>query len=129
MSAAVFLHVWVLRSMELPQIATILRDVVRMYSCLHYTFGSFGMVCDRYQCFADQKEFEQQVQKKQPHKIDIGAVFTLPPKARAPVVGFFCRPRLEHAVHVSRVPSLRRMFCFCCGSTKFGSLCGVCFFL
>lgn len=37
----------------------------------------------RYQCFADQKEFEQQVQRKQPHKIDIGAVFTLPPKVRA----------------------------------------------
>eukprot|EP00904_Undaria_pinnatifida_P010684 jgi/Undpi1/6746/HiC_scaffold_20.g09225.m1 len=34
----------------------------------------------RYQCFADLKEFEQQVQRKQPHKIDIGAVFTLPPK-------------------------------------------------
>lgn len=36
----------------------------------------------RYQCFADQKEFEQQVQRKQPHKIDIGAVFTIPPKVR-----------------------------------------------
>ncbi|CAM9961834.1 unnamed protein product [Choristocarpus tenellus] len=34
----------------------------------------------RYQCFADRAEFEQQVQRKQPHKIDIGAVFTLAPK-------------------------------------------------
>ena len=43
---------------------------------------SFDFVRERcrYQCFADQKEFEQQVQRKQPHKIDIGAVFTIPPK-------------------------------------------------
>ncbi|CAM9303908.1 unnamed protein product [Discosporangium mesarthrocarpum] len=34
----------------------------------------------RYLCFADCAEFEQQVQRKQPHKIDIGAVFSLPPK-------------------------------------------------
>lgn len=45
------------------------------------SFNLVRGIC-RYQCFADQKEFEQQVQRKQPHKIDIGAVFTIPPKAR-----------------------------------------------
>lgn len=43
-------------------------------------YRASGRARRRYQCFADQKEFEQQVQRKQPHKIDIGAVFTLPPK-------------------------------------------------
>ena len=30
----------------------------------------------RYQSFRDKSEFEAAIQKKQPHKIDIGAVFT-----------------------------------------------------
>lgn len=56
---------------------------------------------DRYQCFADRKEFEQQVQKKQPHKIDIGAVFTFPPKVRVSIiVNFFLSACLEHVVRV-----------------------------
>ncbi|CAM9768940.1 unnamed protein product [Pylaiella littoralis] len=52
------------------------------FSKREFSFTIEDDVYIRYQCFADQKEFEQQVQKKQPHKIDIGAVFTLPPKAR-----------------------------------------------
>lgn len=34
----------------------------------------------RYQCFRDQAEFTTAIKKRQPHKIDIGAVFTAPPK-------------------------------------------------
>jgi len=34
----------------------------------------------RYQCFRDVDEFKAGIQKRQPHKIDIGAVFTAPPK-------------------------------------------------
>jgi len=33
----------------------------------------------RYQAFRDQSEFEAAIKKRQPHKIDIGAVFTAPP--------------------------------------------------
>lgn len=34
----------------------------------------------RYQCFRDEAEFAAGIRKRQPHKIDIGAVFTAPPK-------------------------------------------------
>lgn len=34
----------------------------------------------RYQCFKDCKELTAAIQKRQPHKIDIGAVFNAPPK-------------------------------------------------
>lgn len=34
----------------------------------------------RYQSFRDASELAAAIQKKQPHKIDIGAVFTYPPK-------------------------------------------------
>lgn len=34
----------------------------------------------RYQSFKTEKEFREAIQKRQPHKIDIGAVFTAPPK-------------------------------------------------
>ena len=36
----------------------------------------------RYQSFKDCEEFKAAVQKRQPNKIDIGAVFTHPPKVR-----------------------------------------------
>lgn len=38
----------------------------------------------RYQSFRDQAEMEAAIQKKQPHKIDIGAVFTAPVSIPAP---------------------------------------------
>jgi DNA primase small subunit len=34
----------------------------------------------RYQSFKDKSEFVAAIQKRQPHKIDIGAVFSAPPK-------------------------------------------------
>ena len=34
----------------------------------------------RYNCFRDHKEMKAAMMKRQPHKIDIGAVFNLPPK-------------------------------------------------
>jgi DNA primase small subunit len=47
---------------------------------------SFTMEDDiyiRYQCFRDEKEMREAMQKRQPHKIDIGAVFSAPPKEHA----------------------------------------------
>ncbi|CAM9579800.1 unnamed protein product [Phaeothamnion confervicola] len=37
----------------------------------------------RYQCFRDLEEMRTVVQRRQPHKIDIGAIFTLPPRDHA----------------------------------------------
>eukprot|EP01035_Chromulina_nebulosa_P030337 gene30337-40313_t len=37
----------------------------------------------RYQSFKDKNEMISAIQKRQPHKIDIGAVFTAPPKDHA----------------------------------------------
>ena len=63
-----------------------------MFNWLSYTGGSeyfinrewsFTMEDDiyiRYQCFRDETEMKNAMQKRQPHKIDIGAVFTAPPK-------------------------------------------------
>ena len=34
----------------------------------------------RYNCFRDHREMKAAMMKRQPHKIDIGAVFSLPPK-------------------------------------------------
>ena len=41
----------------------------------------------RYQSFKDEAEFRAAVQKRQPNKIDIGAVFTQPPKDHSTVKG------------------------------------------
>ena len=68
-----------------------------MYNWLAYADGSDGFVNRewsftmeddiyiRYQCFRDEKELRAAMQKKQPHKIDIGAVFTAPPKEHATI--------------------------------------------
>lgn len=37
----------------------------------------------RYQSFVDSNELQKAIQRRQPHKIDIGAVFTYPPKDKA----------------------------------------------
>ena len=37
----------------------------------------------RYQSFKDQKEMEQEIRKRTPHKIDIGAVFSAKVKGMA----------------------------------------------
>ena len=68
-----------------------------MFNWLSYTGGSDGFVNRewsftmeddiyiRYQCFRDEKELRIAMQKKQPHKIDIGAVFSAPPKEHATI--------------------------------------------
>jgi DNA primase small subunit len=40
----------------------------------------------RYQSFIDRQEMTEAIKKRQPHKIDIGAVFTLPPREHNTVV-------------------------------------------
>ena len=59
------------------------------YGCKH-TFShrefSFTIADDvyiRYQCFGDAKGMREAIQKRQPHKIDIGAVFSSLPKDHA----------------------------------------------
>lgn len=47
----------------------------------------------RYQCFKDKAEFMAAIQKRQPHKIDIGAVFSAPPKEHTTI-----RPELFNTV-------------------------------
>lgn len=47
----------------------------------------------RYQCFRDKAEFMAAIQKRQPHKIDIGAVFSAAPKDHTTI-----RPELFHPV-------------------------------
>jgi len=42
--------------------------------------GDKGEIYIRYLCFKNFEEFKAGIQKKQPHKIDIGAVYTIPPK-------------------------------------------------
>lgn len=47
----------------------------------------------RYQCFRDKAEFMAAIQRRQPHKIDIGAVFSAPPKDHTTI-----RPEAFHPV-------------------------------
>ena len=52
-------------------------------SFFHRREWSFTIADDiyiRYQCFKNVEEFKAGVQKRQPHKIDIGAIFTHPPE-------------------------------------------------
>jgi DNA primase small subunit len=55
----------------------IVRD---FFSRREFSFTINDDIYIRYQSFRDAAEMEAAIQKKQPHKIDIGAVFTLPPK-------------------------------------------------
>jgi len=57
--------------------AHIVRDY---FACREFSFTINDDIYIRYQSFRDASEMESAIQKKQPHKIDIGAVFTLPPK-------------------------------------------------
>ena len=64
------------------------------YGCKH-TFShrefSFTIADDvyiRYQCFGDAKGMRDAIQKRQPHKIDIGAVFNAAPKDHLSVKNF-----------------------------------------
>ncbi|KAM3572696.1 hypothetical protein VYU27_005326 [Nannochloropsis oceanica] len=55
--------------------------VVRdFFSRREFSFTINDDIYIRYQSFRDAAEMEAAIQKKQPHKIDIGAVFTMPPK-------------------------------------------------
>ena len=50
------------------------------FSKREFSFTIEDDIYIRYQSFKDQAEFLAAIQKRQPHKIDIGAVFTAPPK-------------------------------------------------
>ena len=50
------------------------------FSKREFSFTIQDDIYIRYQSFKDVTEFTSAIQKRQPHKIDIGAVFSLPPK-------------------------------------------------
>ena len=50
------------------------------FSCREWSFTIEDDIYIRYQSYKDKDEFTAAIQKRQPHKIDIGAVFTAPPK-------------------------------------------------
>ena len=54
-------------------------DITHFYR-REWSFTIADDIYIRYQCFKNFEEFKAGIQKRQPHKIDIGAVFTHPPK-------------------------------------------------
>ena len=61
----------------------------------------------RYQSFKDKNEMIGAIQKRQPHKIDIGAVFTAPPKDHAVL-----KPELFKTTERELVFDIDMVFCF-----------------
>ena len=45
-----------------------------------FSFTIANDIYIRYLCFANEDEMRREIQKKQPHKIDIGAIYSHPPK-------------------------------------------------
>ena len=45
-----------------------------------FSFTIANDIYIRYLCFRNAEELQEAIQKKQPHKIDIGAVYSAPPK-------------------------------------------------
>ena len=45
-----------------------------------FSFTIANDIYIRYLCFADETEMRREIQLKQPHKIDIGAIYSHPPK-------------------------------------------------
>lgn len=53
---------------------------MRRFCCTNFCRACVDDIYIRYNCFHDASELKAAMVKKQPHKIDIGAVFNLPPK-------------------------------------------------
>jgi DNA primase small subunit len=60
-------------------------SVSKYFNCREFSFTLAGDIYIRYQSFATAEAFRKAVVDKKPHKIDIGAVFSLPPKDKGAV--------------------------------------------
>ncbi|KAG5192955.1 hypothetical protein JKP88DRAFT_260837 [Tribonema minus] len=76
----------------------------------------------RYQCFKDKADMVAQIQKMQPHKMDIGAVFSVPPRDHATVKAGAFKPverELVFDIDLTDYDDVRT----CCSGAK---VCGRC---
>lgn len=74
----------------------------------------------RYRCFADQAEFEQELCKINPHKLDIGAVYSHKPKENKKHSDFKALEReLVFDIDLTDYDNVRK----CCSEAKVCSMC------
>jgi DNA primase small subunit len=59
-----------------------------VFSRREFSFTLMGDVYIRYQSFSNEDEFTKELKRRNPEKIDIGAVYTQKPKLRESSTGF-----------------------------------------
>jgi len=87
-----------------------------------FTFVLAGDIFCRYQCFRDAEEFRAQVIARQPIRMEIGAVFSHPPKNHSAVVKEAYKPRereLVFDIDMDDYDDIRT----CCTGAKLCHLC------